>query len=63
MPNSALEDLRDLRLRHDRELRSLIGAALEEGASSQDVARALGLSRATLWRRYGEQLRRRSDHV
>ena len=61
MANSALEDLRDLRLRHDRELRTLIGAALQAGASSQDVARALGLSRATLWRRYGEQLRRRSD--
>jgi len=44
--------------RHDDELRALIAKAVSAGARSQDIADAMGVSRATLWRRYGEQVRR-----
>jgi biotin operon repressor len=33
--------------------------AVKEGARSQDIAQALGMSRATLWRRYGRDLQQR----
>lgn len=58
MPGTPLELLRDLRSRHEREVAMLIAQALAAGASSQDVADALGASRATLRRRYGDHLRR-----
>ena len=58
MRDGPLDDLRDLRSRHEREVRALIAQALAAGATSEDVARALGISRATLWRHYGDQLRR-----
>ena len=54
----ALAQIRALRDRHDRTNRRLIIRAVQAGARSLDIADALGLSRATLWRRYGEQLRR-----
>jgi AcrR family transcriptional regulator len=53
--------VRELRLacrRHDAELRVLIAKAAESGASSQAIADALGVSRATFWRRYGDVVRR-----
>jgi hypothetical protein len=53
-----LSELRASRRRHDAELRRLIAIAVEAGARSQDIADALGLSRATLWRRYGDLIRR-----
>jgi CRP-like cAMP-binding protein len=53
-----LSELRASRERHDAELRRLIANAVDAGARSQDIADALGLSRATLWRRYGDLIRR-----
>ena len=47
-----------LRKRQDAELRKLVALAVDHGARSQDIADALGMSRSTLWRRYGNMLRR-----
>jgi transcriptional regulator of acetoin/glycerol metabolism len=52
-----LSELRESRERHDAELRKLIARAVHAGARSQDIADALGISRATLWRRYRDALR------
>jgi len=54
----ALGDLRALCRRHNSELRSAITRCVDEGARTQDIAAAMGISRATLWRRYGEELQR-----
>jgi DNA invertase Pin-like site-specific DNA recombinase len=53
-----LEELRSLRSRHDDEIRRLVRKCVEAGTRTQDIAEALGVSRSTLWRHYGEQLRR-----
>jgi AcrR family transcriptional regulator len=53
-----LRELADARARHDAELRDLVVRAVRAGAPTQDIATALGMSRATLWRRYRAQLRR-----
>ena len=53
-----LRQLRTMCQRHDEELRAMIAKAASAGARSQDIADALGVSRATVWRRYGDQVRR-----
>ena len=55
---AALRELRALRERQETELRRLVTRAADEGARSQDIAEALGMSRSTLWRRYGALIRR-----
>jgi AcrR family transcriptional regulator len=54
----ALRQLRASRQRHVAETRELIFAAALQGATSHQIADALGVSRATLWRRHREELRR-----
>jgi DNA invertase Pin-like site-specific DNA recombinase len=51
-----LDKLRKLRGRHDDETRALIRQCIEAGARTQDIADALGISRSTLWRHYGDEL-------
>lgn len=58
MRERILLELMDLRRRQEAEIQGSIFRALEAGASTQQIADALGVSRATLWRRYGELLRR-----
>jgi CRP-like cAMP-binding protein len=53
-----LRELRSVSQRHDAELRVLINKAVEAGARTQDIAEAIGISRATLWRRYSAELQR-----
>jgi AcrR family transcriptional regulator len=55
-----LGELRELVVRHDAELRRLVITAVRAGARTQDIADALGVSRSTLWRRYGSELRRQA---
>jgi transposase-like protein len=54
----ALTELHDLRERQDSETRRLVIEAVSAGASSSEIAQALGVSRSTLWRRYPVELRR-----
>jgi DNA invertase Pin-like site-specific DNA recombinase len=53
-----VEQLTALRGRQAHEIRELIAKCVEAGVSSQEIADALGISRSTLWRHYGEQLSR-----
>jgi DNA invertase Pin-like site-specific DNA recombinase len=53
-----LNQLSAMRGRHEDQIRSLVARCVEAGASSQDIADALEISRSTLWRHYGEELRR-----
>lgn len=55
---AVLGELSTLRERHESEVRRLVARAVKEGARTQDIADALGMSRSTLWRRYGSELRR-----
>ena len=55
-----LRELGALRERQDAEVRRMVVKAVAAGARSQDIAAALGMSRSTLWRRYGDELRRDS---
>jgi biotin operon repressor len=50
-------------MRRDSELRVLVAKAAEAGVSSQAIAEALGVSRSTLWRHYGEQLQQRAERT
>ena len=59
MPERFLRQLRALRARRDAELRALIAKAAEAGVSSEAIAEALGVSRSTLWRHYGDELQQR----
>jgi DNA invertase Pin-like site-specific DNA recombinase len=59
----ALGQLRSLRGRHDDQIRRLLRKCVELGTRTQDIAEALGISRSTLWRHYGDELRRNDpDH-
>ncbi|HZE05130.1 MAG TPA: helix-turn-helix domain-containing protein [Solirubrobacteraceae bacterium] len=58
-----LRELDALRERHDVEVRRMVAKAVAAGARTQDIADALGMSRSTLWRRYGDELRRGSPPV
>ena len=46
------------REREDGDVRALIADAVKAGAASRDIAEAVGVSRATIWRRYAPELRR-----
>ena len=56
--STVLQELSALRKRQEAELRKLVALAVDHVARSQDIAAALGMSRSTLWRRYGSMLRR-----
>jgi DNA invertase Pin-like site-specific DNA recombinase len=56
-----VRELRALRQRRDAEIRKLIASSSKAGARSEDIAEALGISRSTLWRRYGDVLQRRAS--
>jgi DNA invertase Pin-like site-specific DNA recombinase len=58
---NVLRDLRALREQHDAEIRKLIATAARIGIRSEDIASALGISRATLWRHYSHYLSARHD--
>lgn len=58
MSEPVLRELRAVCNRHDAGLRTVISKAVEAGARTQDIAEVMGISRATLWRRYGAALQR-----
>jgi AcrR family transcriptional regulator len=53
-----LRRLEALRVRCEKDLRRLIASAAAAGFTAQEIADAIGVSRATLWRRYREDLQR-----
>jgi AcrR family transcriptional regulator len=53
-----LGELRSLVEKHDAELRVLVSQAVRNGARTQDIAEAVGVSRSTLWRHYRAELLR-----
>lgn len=61
MDEPLLRQLRALRTRRDAEVRALIAKSAKAGASSEGIAQALGVSRSTLWRHYGQELQQRPD--
>lgn len=63
MPARFVHELHALRMRRDRELRVLVAKAADAGVSSQAIAEALGVSRSTLWRHYGEELQQRAERT
>lgn len=58
MPSPVLREIHALRERSEHEIRRLVARAISDGARTQDIAEALGVSRSTLWRRYRGELRR-----
>jgi len=54
---AVLDRLRIVREQHNADLRELVRQAIGAGAPSHQVAEVLGISRATLWRRFREELR------
>jgi AcrR family transcriptional regulator len=63
MPARFLRQLHALRLRRDAELCALVAKAAEAGVSSDVIAQALGVSRSTLWRHYGDELQQRPERA
>lgn len=58
MRDRILRQIRTLRSKHEAETRRLIAKAARIGISSEDIARALGIGRSTLWRHYRDDLSR-----
>jgi AcrR family transcriptional regulator len=56
-PLGALARISEERAQHDAALRGLIREAAAEGATAATVAASVGVSRATLYRRFGAELR------
>jgi transposase-like protein len=54
---TVLGNLGMLREEHEAELRELVSQAIAAGAPTHELARALGVSRATVWRRFRDELR------
>jgi len=54
---AVLGDLATAREQHAAELRGLVTQAIGAGAPTHELARMLGISRATVWRRFREELR------
>jgi len=54
---AVLGNLGMLREQHEAELRGLVSQAIGAGAPTHELARVLGISRATVWRRFREELR------
>ena len=63
MPARVLSQLHALRVRRDAELRALVARAAKAGVRSESIAEALGVSRSTLWRHYGDELQQRPDRA
>jgi AcrR family transcriptional regulator len=65
VPERTLRRLRALRELTEADIRVLVTDAALRGASSQEIAEALDISRATLWRRYAGELKfaHRSDRT
>jgi transcriptional regulator of acetoin/glycerol metabolism len=57
VPERTLRELRALRERTDAEISRLVTDAALRGANSLEIAKALDISRATLWRRYAGELK------
>jgi len=57
----SLRALRAANVRQDEEIRRLIRQAVAAGIRSQEIAEALGISRSTLRRHYGDELRPPTD--
>ena len=54
---AVLGDLATVREQHEAELSGLVTRAIGAGAATHEIARVLGISRATVWRRFREELR------
>jgi len=54
---TVLQNLQIVHQQHDAQLRALVRQAIEAGAPSHEIAKVLGISRATVWRRFREELR------
>jgi DNA invertase Pin-like site-specific DNA recombinase len=56
MSERVIRQLGALREKHEAEIRKLVANAASRGVRSEDIARALGIGRSTLWRRYRDAL-------
>lgn len=61
MRERILRQLTALREKHEAEIRRLVARAASLGVRTEDIARALGIGRSTLWRRYRDDLRSSHD--